>query len=252
MTVELSRIRGGESFVATDAMESEPFYDLPLPAISLASQEIVSDSAGSLENLPPKAFCDILSYLGPTSGTLISLACINKHFCTTMGKIGSNMMSNARLHFRKPLRAKCITESATSLFIRHARICSRVFSDLTNLRFILNRDPAQIGFDDVERALATVLELLTVGPALSISLERQILFTAGKCGGKVFKYTKLMTAHGSLTKDQTMLVTRYHDLSRKIMQAVIYREIELSRQQHCPPLVQKHCGIKTFEIAGCF
>lgn len=214
----------------------------------------------SLDDLTPEILCCVLGFLGPTSYSLISLSALNNHFRRTMVSIGNAMLPRAQFHFRKPLRPKSRVESSTSLFIRHARICASILFDLAHLRSLLNREPAAIQGIDVEKALNMALDLLEVGPALSLSLEKQILSTCGKCGGKSFKYSKLMLRSQSdqrQSMESLEFCTKHNDkleTSRLIMQTVVYRELQLVKElpSSIHSFVQKQLGMKHPATAGCF
>lgn len=218
---------------------------------ALSSREEIEgrETPVSLEALTPELFCNVVGFLGATSKSLVSLLTVNKRFRRTMAAIGDAMLPRALSHFRKPLRPKSMIESSTSLFIRHARTCSKILSDLTHLRGVLGREPEAIQGNDVREAMNMALDLLEVAPALSISLERQILSTCGKCGGKVFKYSKWMLRTQESHEHQELL-----DASRFIMQTVVYRELQLSKQapSSINSFVQKQIGMKHFESTGCF
>ena len=199
-----------------------------------------------LELLPPELFCHALSFVGPASTTLLAIAKVNQFFRGTMTAIGNAMLPRAQAHFRITLVPKSPMESSSSLFIRHARICSQVLCDLTQLRSMLLISPTENDSQQVEHAMEMALKLLQIGPSLSLSLERQILSTCGKCGGKAFKYSKWMLTQCSsesekyinveprlLKKEQALSVENQSrlDTSRCIMQAVVLRDLELTKQQ---------------------
>jgi len=119
-------------------------------------------------------------------------------------------------------------------------MCSKILLDMTNLRNTFNKDPYQIPYSKIQEALTTVLELLEISPALSTTLERQVLWTCGKCGGKLFKFCKhILKNNFTLEKSsfengnkpsnkdffQSML-----DFSQRVMKTVVYREVQLSKQ----------------------
>lgn len=229
-------------------------FDQPMVKMSSRSSEQEEEHSRevSLEDLSPHFFCNVLSCLGPTSQSLISLSMVNKHFRKTMMTVGNAMLPRAQSHFRRPLKAKSVTESSMSLFIRHTRICSKILRDLTTLRENICKSPETIQSDDVDGALDMALDLLEVGPALSITLERKVLATAGKCGGKVFKYSKWMLGHSRTTASKDF--QKRLETSRLIMQTVVCREVQLSQQSPASinSFVQKQVGTRQCQPTGCF
>eukprot|EP00542_Grammatophora_oceanica_P020028 CAMPEP_0194027316 /NCGR_PEP_ID=MMETSP0009_2-20130614/1483_1 /TAXON_ID=210454 /ORGANISM="Grammatophora oceanica, Strain CCMP 410" /LENGTH=331 /DNA_ID=CAMNT_0038666343 /DNA_START=74 /DNA_END=1069 /DNA_ORIENTATION=+ len=202
-------------------------------------------STKSLESLPPEVFCNVLSFVGPTSMSLLSLSGTNKYLHKTMKAIGDSMLPRALSHFRIPLKSLHVRESPLSYFLRHARTCSDVLKDVQHLRQLLARNPNHLSSSEVDNAMKMTLDLLDVAPALSVALERQILSTCGKCGGKVFKHSKSMLFHtlaGAAFPSTTTLTERLReqqeayaknqerlDMSRLIMQTVVFRELQLAR-----------------------
>lgn len=209
----------------------------------------------SLERLAPDVFCSVLDFLGAASKSLVRLSLVSKHFRKIMLSIGDVMLPRALLHFRQPLPPKSEIESSTSLFIRHARICSRVLSDLEHLRSVLGKAPDTIQGNDVRKALRMAVDLLDVAPAFCDSLQKQILATCGKCGGKAFKHSKQLLGAGDARVGSSSL--RYHEeileTSRLIMQTVVFRELQLSQQNltslQC--FVQKKTEGKLIQETGC-
>lgn len=222
--------------------------------------------AGSLGSLPPELFCHVLSFIGPTSSSLLSLSQLNHSFHGTMKAIGNAMLPRACAHFRAPLPRKTVLESSTSLFVRHARTCSRIINDLAELRNLLNRAQGSLTMNDVKTAMDLALSLLEISPSLSASLERQILTTCGKCGGSVFKYCKgrLVQALGEPVSDDVSPPTLRRrneelskneerlDMSRLIMQIVVCREWQLSKElpTRLPRTLQKQVDLKCLATSG--
>lgn len=201
-----------------------------------------------LECLPADLLCQVLSYLGPTSTGLVALSEANKFMNTTMNVIGNAMLPRARSNFRIPLQPLSPIESFTSLFVRHARICSGVLKQLAELRLRLNRTPVDVA--DIDNAMDMALDLLKVGPTLSVSLERQILSTAGKCGGKAFKFCKgLMLQHLEETDVEVRRNQERLDMARLIMQLVVFRDCETN---FMTTLVQNKTIMKKSLSMDCF
>jgi len=217
----------------------------PPVAVSCDNTSCSSSAAcPNLEMLPPELFCNILSFVGPTSNSLAALAQLNHSFHGTMKAVGKAMLPRVKLHFRIPLVAKSPLESSTSLFVRHARACSRVLDKLTRLRSLLNKPHESMTNDEVQDSLSLALELLDVAPSMSLSLERQILASCGKCGGKAFKYSKSRLANclaqpvdedatpSELLRQNRMLTrTEFRlDMARLVMQTVVFRNWKLFKR----------------------
>jgi len=98
--------------------------------------------------------------------------------------------------------------------------------------------------DQVQYSMNMALKLLEIGPSLSVSLERQILSTCGKCGGKAFKYSKSMLLncqlldHGKevgtqLLHERQAMYDRNQaqmDMAQCIMKTVVFRDMHLAKQ----------------------
>eukprot|EP00540_Astrosyne_radiata_P015082 CAMPEP_0116838812 /NCGR_PEP_ID=MMETSP0418-20121206/9421_1 /TAXON_ID=1158023 /ORGANISM="Astrosyne radiata, Strain 13vi08-1A" /LENGTH=184 /DNA_ID=CAMNT_0004468857 /DNA_START=120 /DNA_END=674 /DNA_ORIENTATION=- len=184
-----------------------------------------------------------------------------------MAKIGKSMLKRAKVHFRVPLQPHS-GESTTSLFIRHTRTCERVQHDLTHLRSLLDKPANAVQAEEVQAGLQMALRLIEMGPTLSECLERQILSTCGKCGGKAFKFSKWVLLHrfSSSLEDTADTQTRQRelyaqnqqrlDVARLVMQLVVLREFQLSKTSSSPSsikiFVERHCDAKQMGIAGCF
>ena len=202
------------------------------------------DAHAPLERLPAELFCHVLSFVGPASTTLLALTQVNQYFRGTVTAIGNAMLPRAQAHFRVPLAPKSSLESNTSLFIRHARVCSKVLCDLTQLRSMLSETANGYDEDQVQYSMNMALKLLEIGPSLSVSLERQILSTCGKCGGKAFKYSKSMLLncqlldHGKevgtqLLHERQAMYDRNQaqmDMAQCIMKTVVFRDMHLAKQ----------------------
>jgi hypothetical protein len=215
-----------------------------------------------LESMHPELFCHVLSFVGTTSTSLVSLSEVSKYMNNTMCAIGNAMLPRAQANFRVPLESKSTTESRTSLFLRHARTCSTVLYTLTELRKILSQPDSHVA--DMEKAMGMAVRLLEVAPSLSVSLERQILSTCGKCGGKAFKFSKHVLLHGlsqpmdgvspsTLHERKAKDVKNQERLSRAqlIMQTVVFRNLQLSKQSPSLPM-QNQAMVKKVPSMGCF
>ena len=107
----------------------------------------------------------------------------------------------------------------------------------------------------METAMDMTMRLLDVASTLSVSLERQILSTCGKCGGKAYKYSKFLMLRGlsqptenvtpsTIQERQANDTKNQEQLERAqlIMQTVIFRNLQLSNQS--PSLVQHQVIVK--------
>jgi len=232
------RCREDNSFIH-HGTQKQACQQQPKQVKRLQPEKRHSSPPRKLNDLKPEFLCSILGFLGPTSQSLISLAMVNKKFSDSMRAIGKTMLPRAKSHFRIPLKPKSAIESPTSLFVRHTRICSKILFDLTELRFVFNIDPSEIPKLKIQEALTTVFELLEISPALSIALERQVLSTCGKCGGKLFKFCKHMLKNNNSLREESNNLNAHLskefcesllDFSQKVMKSVVYREMQISKQ----------------------
>lgn len=217
-------------------------------------KKLKQPSLAPLEALPAELFCQVLSFVGPTSSTLVKLSELNKHMNYTMNAIGRAMLPRAKSNFRTPLEPQAPRESCTSLFVRHARTCSSILDQLTQLRVRLN-DSASNDVAELDVCMDTALRLLKIGPTLSVSLERQVLSTAGKCGGKAFKLCKSTILEEHLTEEQVRANQERLDRARLIMQIVVFRDLQISKQSPSnlsAALVQNQQVVKKTLSMGCF
>ena len=252
-------------------MVNEQVKALTIRPTSHAKRRRVADSVDSdvpslLELLPPELFCHILSFVGPASTTLLALAQVNEFFRGTMNAIGNAMLPRAQAHFRVSLPPKSPIESKTSLFIRHARICNHILNQLTKLRTMLQATPTENDADQVQRAMDMSFALLNIGPSLSLSLERQILSTCGKCGGMAYKYCKWMRSHCAaassdnkevgprLEQERQLLCVQNQarmDKAQSIMQMVVFRDLQLSKEyDDTPSLLTRSSVSKASWVLG--
>ena len=219
---------------------------LTMPWVNPRCKKLKRTEQSVLEWLPAEIFCQILSFVGPTSNSLVALSEVNTYMNKTMNAIGKAMLPRAQSNFRVPLVPLSPNESCTSLFLRHSRACSNVLQELANLRKRLNQNLPDVAA--VDQAMDTALRLLEVGPTLSVSLERQILSTAGKAGGKVFKWTKhraLQNLEHGLHAEMSTIAPHQQrlDMARLIMQIVVFRDLQIATQPtllvHANPQVLK-------------
>ena len=94
----------------------------------------------SFSTLPHELFCNVISYLGPTSSSLCALHQVNRDHHTKLTTIGNIMLHRAHLRFRTPLSPLSLHESTVSLFVRHARVSKIVHDACEILDSILKKD----------------------------------------------------------------------------------------------------------------
>lgn len=229
-----------------ESLSKRQFSDADNAMGQPACKKLKRTEQSVLEWLPAEIFCQVLSFVGPTSNSLVALSEVNTYMNKTMNAIGKAMLPRAQSNFRVPLVPLSRNESCTSLFLRHSRACSNVLQELASLRKRLNQNLPDVAA--VDQAMDTALRLLEVGPTLSVSLERQILSTAGKAGGKVFKWTKHRALqnleHGLLAELSTIAPHQQRlDMARLIMQIVVFRDLQIATQPtllvHANPQVLK-------------
>ena len=94
----------------------------------------------SFVSLPREIFCNIVSYLGPTSSSLCTLSQVTREHNAILTSIGDAMLQRARMRFRTPIPPKSYCESSVSLFVRHARASKAVHDSLEVLNGVLQKD----------------------------------------------------------------------------------------------------------------
>jgi uncharacterized protein YuzB (UPF0349 family) len=225
------------------------------------NKKLKTANESPFESMHPELFCQVLSFVGTTSASLVTLSEVSKYMNNTMRAIGNVMLPRAQANFRVLLEPKSPMESCTSIFLRHARTCSRVLNTLTELRKILSQPDAHVA--EMEKAMDMAMRLLEVAPSLSVSIERQILSTCGKCGGKAFKCSKYVLLHGlsqptngvspsALQERQAKDASNQErlDKAQLIMQTVVFRNLQLSKQSPSSPM-QYQAIVKNVSSMGC-
>ena len=225
---------------------------------------------GYIHELPKELFLKVISFIGPTSSTLIALSHVNKRYATMMKQVAEAMIDRAKVSYKVLLPPIHLSESITSLAIRHVRCFQDVMYKCNSIKKVLEKDfvhgclseAFQRGYISVEarheidaaltekndnsnnnnnnnttttktnritpvtikeidEALDIALDLLgydnmtyftkhlkitpeAIHPTFiakgrhslleffSHDIEHQVLSLCGKCGGKVFKYVKMM------------------------------------------------------------
>lgn len=121
---------------------SQPMLSAP------SSEDERNDSCeASYSSLPYELFCNVVSYLGPTSASLCALQQVNRDHHAKLTMIGNIMLQRAYLRFRTPLPPLSINESSVSLFVRHARVSRIVHDACEILDDVLKKDFPVINTD---------------------------------------------------------------------------------------------------------
>jgi hypothetical protein len=120
------------------------------PILSLSSSDDGQNACGeaSFSSLPYELFCNVVSYLGPTSASLCALHQVDRDHHAKLTTIGNIMLQRARLRFRTSLPPLSIHESSVSLFVRHARAAKVVHDACEILDSVLKKDFPVINPDD--------------------------------------------------------------------------------------------------------
>jgi len=90
--------------------------------------------------LPDELVFFIISFVGPTSSTLLNLAQLTKYHSNLMNIIGDTMLIRAKSQFRTLLHQSHLHESSISSFVKHARFCSDMREKMQRLEKILEKD----------------------------------------------------------------------------------------------------------------
>ena len=94
----------------------------------------------SFVDLPQDILLVILSYIGPTSPTLLSLSQLTKQHSILMSQLGEAMLLRARSTFKFLLPKTHSKESQMCMSIRHARFYSNIRENCKTLKTILDKD----------------------------------------------------------------------------------------------------------------
>ena len=132
------------------APRTAPITPPPFQSILSApsSEDDQNDScAASYSSMPYELFCNVVSYLGPTSASLCALHQVNRDHNAKLTMIGNIMLQRAHLRFRTPLPPLSIHESSVSLFVRHARVSRIVHDACEILDSVLKKDFPVINTD---------------------------------------------------------------------------------------------------------
>ena len=97
-------------------------------------------SATSLHSLPQELFYHLLSFLGPTCRSIISLASLDRQHRHLMQVVANAVLNGAtsrRSVFRNGICPLSQSESSISVLVRHARKCREVLVKVEALRLAL-------------------------------------------------------------------------------------------------------------------
>lgn len=114
----------------------------------------------SFASLPHELFCNVVSYLGPTSASLCALHQVNRDHHAKLTTIGNIMLKRAHLRFRYPIAPLSIHESSVSLFVRHARVSKIVHDACEILDSVLKKDFPVVNNDATSDEVALDLSYL--------------------------------------------------------------------------------------------
>jgi len=99
-------------------------------------------------SLPDELLLHIISFIGPTSSTLLDLAQLTKYHSELLYTVGNSMLIRAKSHFRTLLPLSYPHESSISSFVKHAQFCKGVREKMKLLTEILEKnfvvDPYQL------------------------------------------------------------------------------------------------------------
>ena len=110
----------------------------PFPA-----EDVLSVECGSVDfkSLPEEVVFQILSFLGPASQSLVSLACVNRRYRNIMGTIGDAMMKKAQQCFQfSRISDRPSYQSSISLFVHYSQRCQYINDRLIQLQGILDKN----------------------------------------------------------------------------------------------------------------
>lgn len=133
--------------VTRTAPITPPPSQVLLSAPSSEDDQNESCEASSYSSLPYELFCNVVSYLGPTSASLCALHQVNRDHYAKLTIIGNIMLQRAHLRFRTPLPPLSMHESSVSLFVRHARVSRIVHDACEILDSVLKKDFPVINTD---------------------------------------------------------------------------------------------------------
>eukprot|EP00986_Skeletonema_menzelii_P016786 scaffold15872_cov145-Skeletonema_menzelii.AAC.11 len=133
--------------MATKTVPITPPPSQPLLSVPSSDDDQTGHCEASFSSLPYELFCNVVSYLGPTSASLCALHQVNRDHHAKLTTIGNIMLQRAHLRFRNPLPPLSIHESSVSLFIRHARVSKIVHDACEILDSVLKKDFPVINTD---------------------------------------------------------------------------------------------------------
>lgn len=170
-------------------------------------------------------FGKVVSFIGPCSSALLHLASSSRYFRNLLNDMGGRML--VKSNFRVPL-PRFFLESDISHFIRHTRACRDTHNMVSSLEMYVRNEFADL--TEVSDGLSLAFRLL--GQSCSRPLEQRLLSLCGKCGGKAFKFCKQAQYSDGIDK------------SRLVMQLVLFRELQISKQE------QEHYSDSSSHVIG--
>lgn len=90
--------------------------------------------------LPQEMMLNVISYLGPRSVDLTSIAILNQNLNVLMSALGDTMLRCAKIKFRELLPKMDYKESNLSLFIRHAQVSNDIKMKCNELKRITEKN----------------------------------------------------------------------------------------------------------------
>jgi hypothetical protein len=113
-----------------------------LPPSSLARRQAQAPEPDetNINSIPQEIFLKIISFIGPASSSLLSIAQVSKRHSALMAQVGDAMLTRAQSNFRVLLPKLHPMESYLSLCIRHVRCCHDIQKKCTTLKQGLDKD----------------------------------------------------------------------------------------------------------------
>ena len=134
--------------MATRTSAITPSPSAAILTLKFNEDDQLATGEASFSSLPYELFCNVVSYLGPTSASLCALHQVDRDHHVKLTTIGNIMLQRAHLRFRTPLPPLSIRESSVSLFVRHARASKIVHDACEILDSVLEKDFPVINPDD--------------------------------------------------------------------------------------------------------
>ena len=208
----------------------------------------------SFESLPDDLFCVVLSYLGPTSSSLLSLAQTNRRFRRQIYQIGNNFILRASRDADTVDTCNTVAKTTTvgdgkkssiCLFLRHAQPCQRIYEECHQLHEYIERTVSS--HEVLCKVLSKAFDLVSISSRYlrsnsEIRQDRHIFSTerlrvledfalkvCGKCGAKGFKWAKSQLTATTEETSRPILEPAVQDILNKsllLMQMVVCQRVE--------------------------